>query len=125
MLRCIGQPSVSEEKAFDDTGFVWGKLIVDAPCWSHYIDLLRDDLWTNHYNIHIVDFDFYSLEIFNRCENSNDILIAIENWKTVHPLLKILPVDWNYTIPFGILHAPEPSKTVQRFLQAIPAVMEL
>lgn len=28
---CIGQPSVSEEKAFDDTGFVWGKLIVDAP----------------------------------------------------------------------------------------------
>ena len=93
--------------------------------WSHYIDLLRDDLWTNHYNIHIVDFDFYSLEIFNRCENSNDILIAIENWKTVHPLLKILPVDWNYTIPFGILHASEPSKTVQRFLQAIPAVMEL
>lgn len=76
--------------------------------WSHYIDLLRDDLWTNHHNIHIVDFDFYSLEIFNRCENSNDILIAIENWKTVHPLLKILPVDWNYTIPFGILHAPEP-----------------
>ena len=65
------------------------------------------------------------MEIFNRCENSNDILIAIENWKTVHPLLKILPVDWNYTIPFGILHAPEPSKTVQRFLQAIPAVMEL
>lgn len=93
--------------------------------WSHYIDLLRDDLWTNHYNIHIVDFDFYSLEIFNRCENSNDILIAIENWKTVHPLLKILPVDWNYTISFGILHASEPSKTVQRFLQAIPAVMEL
>ena len=31
VLRCIGQPSVSEEKAFDDTGFVWGKLIVDAP----------------------------------------------------------------------------------------------
>ena len=93
--------------------------------WSNYVDRLRDDIWQNHTQIHIVDFDFYSLEIFNRCENSNDILIAIENWKTVHPLLKILPVDWNYTIPFGILHAPEPSKTVQRFLQAIPAVMEL
>ena len=93
--------------------------------WSNYVDRLRNDIWQNHTQIHIVDFDFYSLEIFNRCENSNDILIAIENWKTVHPLLKILPVDWNYTIPFGILHAPEPSKTVQRFLQAIPAVMEL
>ena len=38
--------------------------------WSHYIDLLRDDLWTNHYNIRIVDFDFYSLEIFNRQNTS-------------------------------------------------------
>lgn len=91
----------------------------------YYLYTTTNDLWANHHNIHIVDFDFYSLEIFNRCENSNDILIAIENWKPVHPLLKILPVDWNYTIPFGILHAPEPSKTVQRFLQAIPAVMEL
>lgn len=27
--------------------------------WSHYVDLLRDDLWKNHPQIHIVDFDFY------------------------------------------------------------------
>lgn len=93
--------------------------------WSHYIDLLRDDLWENHHRIHIMDFDFYNLDIFNQCENGNDVLIAIENWKPVHPLLKILPVDWSYTIPFGILHAPEPSKTVRRFLNAVPAVMGL
>lgn len=93
--------------------------------WSRYIDQLRDDLWACHPEIHIVDFDFYSVEIFNQCESSSDVLIAIENWKSVHPLLKILPVDWSYTIPFGILHAPEPSKAVQRFLEAIPTVMEL
>ncbi|MGN0982101.1 MAG: LysR family transcriptional regulator, partial [Candidatus Limivicinus sp.] len=93
--------------------------------WSRYIDQLRDDLWAHHPEIHIVDFDFYSVEIFNQCESSSDVLIAIENWKSVHPLLKILPVDWSYTIPFGILHAPEPSKAVQRFLEAIPAVMEV
>ena len=93
--------------------------------WSHYIDLLRDDLCIHYPQIHLVDFDFYGLEIFNRCENSNDVLLAIENWKPVHPLLKILPVDWDYTIPFGILHSPEPSKPVQRFLKAISAVMEL
>ncbi|MGM9526171.1 MAG: LysR family transcriptional regulator [Peptococcaceae bacterium] len=91
--------------------------------WSHSVDLLRDDLQLHHPEIHLVDFDFYNLDIFNRCENSNDVLIAIENWKPVHPLLKILPVAWDYTIPFGILHAPEPSEAVRQFLQAVSAVM--
>ena len=39
---------------------------------------------------------------FNQCENNNCVLMAVENWRYVHPLLKILSVDWNYTIPFGI-----------------------
>ncbi len=33
--------------------------------WSHYVDRLRDDIWQNHSRIHIVDFDFYSMEAFN------------------------------------------------------------
>lgn len=87
--------------------------------WSHYVDLLRDDIWKNHPQIQIVDFDFYDVAAFNQCENNNCVLMAIENWRYVHPLLKILPVDWGYTIPFGLLHSPEPSPAVRRFLQAV------
>ena len=90
--------------------------------WSHYVDLLRDDIWKNHPQIHIIDFDFYDTEAFNRCESNNCVLMAIENWRNVHPLLKILPVDWDYTLPFGLLHAPEPTPTVARFLEAAQAV---
>lgn len=87
--------------------------------WSYYIDKLRDDLWKNHQQIHIIDFDFYNMEIFNRCENSNDILIAIPGWKDVHPLLKIIPVEWDHTIPFGLLYSLNPSKKVNQFLEII------
>ncbi len=90
--------------------------------WSHYVDLLRDDLWKNHPQIHIVDFDFYDVAAFNQCENNNCVLMAIENWRYVHPLLKILPVEWNYTIPFGLLQAPEPSSHVRQFLDAVARV---
>ena len=93
--------------------------------WSHYVDLLRDDIWKNHPEIHIVDFDFYDVEAFNQCENNNCVLMAVENWKYVHPLLKILPVDWGYTIPFGLLHAPEPSPTVERFLRAVEKAVKM
>ena len=74
--------------------------------------------------IEIVDFDFYDTAAFNQCENAGCALMAVENWRYVHPLLKILPVNWDYTIPFGILHAPEPTPVVQQFLQAVQQVLK-
>lgn len=91
--------------------------------WSHYVDLLRDNLWENHPKINLIDFSFYNVEIFNQCENTNDVLLAIEDWAPVHPLLKIIPVEWSYTIPFGILHSDQPSDAVKRFLAAVTAVL--
>ena len=45
--------------------------------------------------------------------------MVVENWKDVHPLLKVIPVDWNYAIPFGILYSTEPSELVKKFLKAL------
>lgn len=86
--------------------------------WSHYVDCLRDDIWQNHSQIHIVDFDFYDMNAFNRCENSNDVLLAIKGWANVHPLLKVIPVEWEHSISYGLLHSPKPSETVKQFLEA-------
>lgn len=91
--------------------------------WSKHVDSLRDDLWKNHSQIHIVDFDFYDVSIFNRCESSNDVLMAVRTWASVHPLLKIIPVEWDHFIPYGLLHSPTPSETVKRFLDAIQTIL--
>ena len=93
--------------------------------WNHYLDQMRDELWRDHPQIHIVDFDFLSINIFNQCENSEDILMTIDNWRQVHPLLKTIPVDWSYTIPYGLLHSPHPTPTVRRFLKAVRTVYQL
>lgn len=92
--------------------------------WSHYVDQLRDDLWQNHSPIHILDFDFYSLEIFNRCSHTGDLMITFEDLGNIHPLLKVIPVEWEHTIPYGLLHSPEPSETVKGLLDAVHKVME-
>lgn len=86
--------------------------------WSHYVDRLRDDIWKNHPQINVIDFDFYDVNIFNRCENGNNILMAIPGWANVHPLLKVIPVEWEHCIPYGILHSPQPTELVRRFLEA-------
>lgn len=90
--------------------------------WSSYVDVLRDDLEANHKQINIVDFDFYSLEIFNRCEYEGGILMAVRNWAGVHPLLKVLRVKWEHFIPYGLLYAKDPSDNVWDFLEAVKQV---
>lgn len=92
--------------------------------WSNYVDRLRDDIWQNHTQIHIVDFDFYSMSIFNRCENTNDVLLAIPGWANVHPLLKVIPVEWEYSIPYGLLHSMTPSENVRRVLDAAKNIVK-
>lgn len=90
--------------------------------WNKCLDMMRDDLLQNHSQINIVDFDMFTLNAFNQCENSDNLMICIDNWANVHPLLKVLPVDWDYCIPFGLLHSPKPSDTVKRFLDAVKQV---
>ena len=89
--------------------------------WNSHIDALRDDLM-QHTAINIVDIDFFNVSIFNQCENDNAILIAFDSWRNVHPLLKILPVEWEYTVPFGLLHSPSPSPAVGKFLDAVQSI---
>ncbi len=91
--------------------------------WSNYVDKLRDDIWTDHPEINIVDFDFYNVDVFNQCQNSNDVLMAIDAWSSVHPLLKIIPVEWEYTIPYGLLHSINPSDNISKLLSAIQIVL--
>ncbi len=46
--------------------------------------------------------------------------MTIDRWKDIHPLLKkVIPVQWDYTIPFGLLHAREPSENVLKIFDVI------
>ena len=98
------------------------KLMLMKRNWSKYTDLLRDDLWEHHPEIEVRDFTFYNLEVFNQCEHENALLMAVPQWETVHPLLKIIPVDWNHKIPFGLLYSQTPSETVKDFVMTVSKV---
>ena len=90
--------------------------------WSRYMDEVRDFLSAKPVNLK--DFDFYDVDVFNRCEQQKNVMLVIEKWSCVHPMMKVIPVDWEYTIPFGILYPPEPSKMLRRFLDSVRQVVD-
>lgn len=93
--------------------------------WNKYTDALRDELWTEHPDVNIIDVQFFNVDVFNQCESSSDVLIAFGKWDNVHPLLKIVPIEWDFRIPFGIFHSPKPSSSVLEFLTAVSKVYDI
>lgn len=83
-----------------------------------YLDQLRDYLEKRHPQIRIVDLENFSLQSFNRCESSRNMMFGIEKWNGKHPLVRIIPVDWDFKIPLGLLYPKEPTDIVRKFIDA-------
>ena len=85
-------------------------------------DFIRNDLQRNHPQIQIEDTaQFYDISVFNRCAETRNVLLTLECWQDVHPALVTLPVDWDYSITYGLLYALDPPEDVQRFVRAVKA----
>lgn len=83
-------------------------------------NMIRHDLQTNHPAIRIEDTPyFYDISVFNRCIETGNVLLMLECWKDVHPALVSIPVNWNYSIPYGLLYALDPPEDVLRFVKAV------
>lgn len=81
-------------------------------------DFLRNDIETNHPKIHIEDTpQFYDLSVFNRCAETGNVLLTTECWKDVHPALVTIPVEWDYSIPYGLLYSTDAPDDVLRFVE--------
>lgn len=99
------------------------QLMMQRPGSMKSMDELRAWLTQNHPQIEIVNFDLYTLDVFNQCENGHRLLITVERWKNVHPLIRTVKMDWAYTMPYGLLHSPRPEPKVQRFLDVLKTVI--
>ena len=83
-------------------------------------DFLRNDITLHHPKIKIEDTPpFYDMSVFNRCAETDNVLLSIECWMDVHPGLVTIPVEWDYSIPYGILYALSPPEDVEEFIQAV------
>lgn len=81
-------------------------------------DFLRNDLEQHHPQIHIEDTpQFYDLSVFNRCAETGKVLLSLECWSEVHPGLVSIPVNWEYSIPYGLLYSANAPKDVLAFVE--------
>ncbi len=87
-------------------------------------DFIRNDLEKNYPQIHIEDTPpYYDLSVFNRCAETKNVLLTLECWQEVHPGLVSIPVNWDYSIPYGLLYSINAPDDVLRFVKAVEDIV--
>lgn len=84
------------------------------------LDEFREKLKMTHPQIVFEDAHyFYDLETFNTCEITGSLLLTLDAWADIHPSLVTLPVDWDFTVPYGLLFSQNISDEAADFLNKI------
>lgn len=86
---------------------------------TSHIDALRDYLLQNHPKVEILDLPDYDMEVLHRFETTGGILLTAKIWTDVHPSLATVPVDWEFSVPYGLLYSNHPTKPVEQFVEAV------
>lgn len=82
-------------------------------------DHIYEDIKDKCDSIHFEFVENYNFDVINKAVNENKLLLSNDNLRHVHPMLNHLKVDWDYTVPYGILYPLEPTKEVLSFVMAL------
>lgn len=89
---------------------------------SPTLNKMRDEIETKHPQITVIDTPhFYDTSIFNECEQIGCLMETLDIWRDVHPSIVTIPMEWDYTMPYGIIYAKHPSEIVESFIRKISA----
>lgn len=111
---------LARKKCLDITDLYGETLMMVMQGDSQVNDRIRQDLTANHPAIRIEDTPhFYDISVFNRCAETGNVLLILECWQDVHPGLVSIPVNWDYSSPYGLLYTLDPPEDVMAFVNAV------
>lgn len=80
-------------------------------------DKLRKDL-ISHGRITVTDTpNSYDLSVFNRCTETNNVLISLDCWHDIHPGLVTVPLEYPLSIPLVIMYAKDAPDDIKEFIK--------
>ena len=85
---------------------------------SEEMDAFRRDL-QRFPTVQIIDSPYYGVDTFTLCEMNPYVLITQAVYADIHPNLVTIPLDTDYTMPYGLMYPNDPSPATRRFLQLV------
>lgn len=86
---------------------------------SAELDAFRSEVQQHYPTVQIIDSSYYGVDVFMLCEVNPYVLITQPVYSDIHPNLVSIPLKTEYTMPYGLMYAKEPSAATQKFIDCI------
>lgn len=86
---------------------------------SDVLDSFREMIDQDYPSCKIIDSDYYGMDTFALCEMNSYILITQPVYQDIHPNLITIPLQADYSMPYGLIYAKEPTEATQKFIKAV------
>ncbi len=120
---CVAVPRshpLAEKESLSPADLSGEKLLIGTDGDIPDIDSLRFMLMQEHPDISLISVHrYYDAAVFEQAEETGIPLLTLECWSDVNPSLVTIPVDWEYTVPYGLMIARNPDRGVQDFTKIL------
>lgn len=83
------------------------------------IDAFRSEVTTKYPTVQIVDSNYYGVDTFTLCELNPYVLITQPVYADIHTNLVTIPLETDYTMPYGLIYANSPTIATKKFIDAV------
>ncbi|MBS4197900.1 LysR family transcriptional regulator [Lederbergia citri] len=91
---------------------------------SKELDGFRREIKRNFPATRIIDSPYFGLDTFTFCEMNPYILITQPVYSDIHTNLVTIPLNTEYTLPYGLIYANEPTMATSKFIDLVKRVKE-
>lgn len=91
---------------------------------SPILDSVREELGRIQ-GLKIHSTSYYEVGTFNKCEEKNCLMLTLDSWANIHPSLITKDIDWDYTMPYGLIYPLNIRGAAARFLETLKSVYGL
>lgn len=91
--------------------------------WNHKRSSIYYDMRTllgKHPQIKVKDIPFEDERAFD--SKNDEILLGQLTWNGINPFYKMIPLDIDYTVPYGIWYRKNPSPKVKAFIEKVKKI---
>ncbi|MDO4291341.1 MAG: LysR family transcriptional regulator [Eggerthellaceae bacterium] len=82
------------------------------------MDAFRKEVKEQYPTIQIVDSSYYGVDTFTMCEVNQYVLITQPVYSDIHTNLVTIPLETDFTLPYGLIYANEPTAATKKFIAA-------
>ena len=89
----------------------------------HFRDAKKESLQGYSHIPCRLPLEYYGVDTFALCEMNSYVLITQPVYEDIHPNLITIPLQTDFSMPYGLVYAKEPTNAADKFIQAVKAIV--